>query len=78
MRILKKLEKRLLVKRKDDPAHQVLMRLVKSLCQNEDFRLSEIYELGYDDFELALNLMKDWRLDRYTKTKERLKEMVAI
>lgn len=77
MRILKKLEKRLLGSHKNDQAYRILMRLVKSLCLNEDFRLSEIYELSYDDFELALNIMKHWRLDRYTKTKERLREIVA-
>jgi hypothetical protein len=77
MGILKKLEKRLLSGHKEDPAYLVLMRLAKSLCQNENFKLSEIYELSYDDFELALNIMKDWRLDRYTKTKERLREIVS-
>lgn len=77
MGILKKFEKRLLGSCKDDTACLVLKRLVKALCLNEDFRLSEIYELSYDDFELALNIMKDWRLDRYTKTKERLREIVT-
>ncbi|GAO37584.1 hypothetical protein SCT_3020 [Sulfuricella sp. T08] len=77
MRNLKKLEKRLLGMHKDDPAKLVLIRLVKSLCLKEDFNLSEIYELSYDDFELALDIMKDWRLDCYSKTRERILEIVT-
>lgn len=77
MGILKKVEKRLLGLHKDDPANLVLMRLVKSLCLNENFNLSEIYELSYDDFELALGIMKDWRLDCHTKTRDRILEIVT-
>ncbi|GAO37827.1 hypothetical protein SCT_3265 [Sulfuricella sp. T08] len=77
MRNLKKLEKRLLGIHKDDPANLVLIRLVKSLCLHENFNLSEIYELSYDDFELALNIMKDWRLDCYSKTTERILKIVT-
>ena len=77
MRNLKKLEKRLLGIHKDDPANLVLIRLVKSLCLNENFNLSEIYELSYDDFEFALDIMKDWRLDCHSKTRERILEIVT-
>lgn len=76
MNILKKLEKRLL-KDLNDPACQVFRRLVKALCSEGNFKLAEIYELNYDDFELSLEIIKDWRLDRYTKTKERLRELIG-
>ena len=76
MNTLKKLEKRLL-KNKNDSGSHVLGQLVRALCIEDDFKLDEIYSLDYEDFELALSIIKDWRLDRYTKTKERLKEMVC-
>jgi hypothetical protein len=37
-----------------------------------------LYELPYDDFVLAIAIMKSWRLDRYTKTKDRLGELVCL
>lgn len=76
MNTLKILEKRL-IDEPHDPESKILERLVKALCLKEDFKLAEIYELGYEDFELALGIMKNWRLDRYTKTKERLRAMVC-
>lgn len=80
MGILKKLEKRLTSADKDDSASLVLIQLVKSLCLNESFSLclnesfslSEIYELNYDDFQLALGIMKDWRLECHTKIGDRI------
>ena len=77
MNILKRLEKRLL-KNPQDPTCQVFQRLIKALCNEGDFKLAEIYELEYDDFELSLEIIKHWRLDRYTNTKERLRELIGI
>lgn len=73
MNTLKKIEKRLL-KAQDEPASLVFRDLIRALHQKENFNLAAIYDLDYDDFELALAVLKDWRLDRFTKTKERLKE----
>lgn len=77
MNTLKKVEKRLL-KMPDEAASQVFKDLIKALYQKEPFNLAAIYELDYEDFELALTVLKDWRLDRFTKTKERLKELVDV
>lgn len=75
MNTLKKVEKRLL-KAPDEAASQVFRELVKALYQKEDFNLAAIYDLDYEDFELALAVLKDWRLDRFTKTRERLKGLL--
>jgi hypothetical protein len=75
MNTLKQLEKHLL-QAKSQKDSEVFWKLVRALCLQEEFKLSELYELNYDDFQLALDVLKSWRLDRYTKTKERLKEMV--
>jgi hypothetical protein len=34
--------------------------------------LSDLYQLDYDDFGLALEVMVEWRLDRYYASKLRL------
>ena len=72
MNNLKKIEKRIL-KNPDEPASQVFRELVKALDQKLDFDLASIYDLNYDDFQLVLDVLKDWRLDRYAKTRKRLK-----
>lgn len=76
MNTLKKIEKRLL-KNPDEPASQVFKDLIRALYQKESFDLAAIYDLDYEDFELILAVLKDWRLDRFTKTKERLKALIG-
>lgn len=77
MNTLKKLEK-CLIKKPGSPDTIVFRHLVEALCLKEKFDLSELYDLSYDDFNLALEIMKDWRLDQYTKTKQRLRELVLL
>ncbi len=77
MNVLKRLEKHL-KQGQGDGANPVFERLIRSLCLSSSFNLSELYELNYEDFELALEVLKNWRLDRYTKTKDRLKEMYQV
>ena len=76
MNTLKKIEKRLL-KNPDDTPSQVFKELIRALYNKETFNLAVLYELNYEDFELSLEVLKDWRLDRFTKTKERLKELLV-
>lgn len=77
MNTLKKIEKRLL-KNPDEHASQLFKDLIRALYQKESFDLPAIYDLDYEDFELILAVLKDWRLDRFTKTKERLKELIDV
>lgn len=77
MNILKQLEQRLISK-PEDPDNAVFRNLVQALCTKERLDLAPLYELGYDDFALAMGIMKNWRLDRYTKTKDRLRELVCL
>lgn len=77
MNTLKTLEKCLI----DKPGcsnNQFFTRLVEALCLKGNLDMAELYALPYDDFKLALSIMKDWRLDQYTKTKERLRELVML
>lgn len=75
MNTLKIIEKRI-AKQPDSPETIIFMSLIDALGNEKPFALSELYLLNYDDFELALDILKNWRLDRYTKTKERIKNLV--
>jgi hypothetical protein len=39
--------------------------LVRSLESSEYFDVKNIYDLKSDDFELAIQVLRDWRLGRY-------------
>jgi hypothetical protein len=55
-----------------NPAAQstkTLARLILALETEQDFSLADLYKLDYDSFLLALDLLKDWRLDRYYTAK---------
>jgi hypothetical protein len=49
----------------DSPSAQVLSRLPATLSKEESLALSELYALDWESFELAIDLMRDWRIDRY-------------
>ncbi len=54
-----------------EPA-QTLADLVLSLEADTPFQLERLYALGLNDFELALQILKQWRLDRYYAGKAKL------
>jgi glutamine synthetase adenylyltransferase len=56
----------------DSQRSKVLAALVLALESEEPFNLARLYELGYEDFEQALKLIQEWRLDRYYSAKYRL------
>jgi hypothetical protein len=55
---------------------KTLARLVAALAEERAFSLAELYRLDYDQFQLALDLLKDWRLDRYYAARLRLFDVV--
>jgi len=54
-----------LEKNPEAPSSKALARLVAALAEEKSFSLAELYEMDYDTFEMALELLRDWRLDRY-------------
>jgi hypothetical protein len=40
-------------------------RLILSLESDVEFQLNELYRLNHDDFDLAIELLRDWRIDRF-------------
>lgn len=74
MRALKQARK-LIEKKPESPAAKTLSSLVVALESEQPFALQDLYLLEYDDFELALEVLKEWRLDRYYSSKVRLLDL---
>lgn len=55
---------------------KVLGRLAAALAEEQTFPLAELYSLDLDAFELALELMADWRLDRYYSARLKLLDTI--
>ena len=64
MRAIKKVKK-FIEHSPDSMTGLVYSRLILSLEAGVDFPVKELYKLNAHDFELALELMKDWRIDRF-------------
>lgn len=47
------------------PFAQTLSRLVLALESEETFPITDIYALDLDRFNLALEILRQWRLERY-------------
>ncbi|OSZ65791.1 hypothetical protein [Hydrogenophaga sp. IBVHS2] len=61
-------------------ASRTFAALVMALESGKRFKVSDLYLLSYDDFEHAITLLKEWRLDRHYSSKFRLLDtsMVAL
>ena len=55
----------------NEPA-KILARLVLALESERSFELVTLYELDYKSFQLAIDILKEWRLDRYYASKSKL------
>jgi flagellar biosynthesis/type III secretory pathway protein FliH len=71
MRAIKE-ARHLIEKAPDDESSQILSRLVLALENEVNFAISDIYKLNRNQFELALNILQEWRLERYYSGKARL------
>jgi hypothetical protein len=66
-----------LEKNPDAPSSQALARLVAALAEEKSYPLDELYEMDYEAFEMALELLRDWRLDRYYASRLKLFDFVT-
>jgi hypothetical protein len=53
-----------------------LANLVEALGEEREIPLRDLYELDHEAFELAIELIKDWRLDRYYAARIKLFDVV--
>ncbi|RZL95144.1 MAG: hypothetical protein EOP76_05485 [Variovorax sp.] len=51
---------------------KILARLVLALESDRSFELVTLYDLDYKSFQLAIDILKEWRLDRYYASKSKL------
>ncbi len=56
----------------------VLANLVEALGEEREIPLRDLYELDQEAFELAIELIKDWRLDRYYAARIKLFDVVLV
>lgn len=47
------------------PASRTLIALVQALDESSEFVLAEIYQLDHKHFEVALEILTEWRLDHH-------------
>lgn len=68
---IKKAQK--IIKRETDSVvASIFSELVLSLEKNTTFSLHRLYELDYKNFEIAVEIIKEWRLDRYYASKVKI------
>lgn len=46
-------------------AARQLASFIEALRQEREFPLTGLYEVDYEAFELAVEVMREWRVDRY-------------
>ena len=56
-------------------AAKTLANLVRALESEEKFDLADLYKMSYDNFDLAIGILKEWRLDRYYSGKAKLHDL---
>lgn len=56
---------------------KVLARLAAALADERPFALSDLYALDLEAFDLAIDLMRDWRLDRYYAARLKLLDTIV-
>jgi len=64
MRAIKKI-KHIIEQNPQDQASQIFSNLIKSLAEEVDFSIKNLYLLKTSDFQLAMEILQEWRLDRY-------------
>lgn len=55
-----------------DDNSRILASLVLALESDREFELASLYKLNYKAFDLAIEILREWRLDRYISGKAKL------
>lgn len=71
MRAVKR-ARRFILSNPEQPTAIVLAQLILSLESESPFQIQKIYALDLDNFDLAIEILKEWRLDRYYEGKAKL------
>lgn len=66
---------RFIAKNPETETSRTLAQLVLTLESKEPYPLEKLYALNLDRFDLALNILKEWRLGRYFAGKSKLYDL---
>ncbi len=58
-----------------DPASKIISALVLALESTGQISVAQLYELDNERFELVLEILSEWRLDRHYASKSRLLDL---
>jgi len=64
MRAIKKI-KLIIEKNPQDKTSQIFSKLISCLAEELDFSIKDLYELDSTEFHLAIEVLQEWRLDRF-------------
>jgi hypothetical protein len=64
MRAIKKI-RQLIEKKPMSASSQIFSNLILSLESEASYPIKDLYKLSLEDFELAITLLEEWRLDCY-------------
>jgi len=53
------------------PFAQLLSKLIVALEAEENFQLRQLYELNPSEFDLVIEILKEWRIDRHYMSKSK-------
>ncbi|MEW9898725.1 hypothetical protein ABWL39_08840 [Chitinivorax sp. PXF-14] len=66
-----------LTRQGENDSLRVLLELAHALDGKQHFALERLYELDSEYFELGLELMRDWRLDRHRLARGKLVSLLS-
>jgi hypothetical protein len=58
------------------PFSKLLANLIVSLETDQEFEIKQLFSLSYENFELVMEILKEWRIDRYYIGKAKLRTRV--
>lgn len=64
MRAIKQVKK-LIEKTPDSKSGRTFSKLILSLESDVEFLVKDLYQLDTQEFDLAIEVLKDWRIDRF-------------
>lgn len=67
--------RRFIARRPEDDNARILASLVLALESDRSFELITLYQLDYKSFDLAIEVLREWRLDRYFASKAKLLDL---
>ncbi|RYZ11768.1 MAG: hypothetical protein EOO24_05400 [Comamonadaceae bacterium] len=56
----------------DSERARTLAKLVLALESESSFQVAQLYQLDLESFDLAIDILKEWRIDRYYAGKAKL------